>query len=88
MVSMLFISIHQVFAKAHNYKFLGGCCMKKIALLVLILSCIIFVLTGCYIEETPQKVNNTTGTTNQPTQSKTEIYKIGDSVKLEIWYSP
>lgn len=62
--------------------------MKKIALLVLILSCIIFVLTGCYIEETPQKVNNTTGTTNQPTQSKTEIYKIGDSVKLEIWYSP
>ena len=52
--------------------------MKKFALMVVMLACIIFVLTGCYVEETPQKVDNTTDTT----QAKTETYKIGDAVKI------
>lgn len=52
--------------------------MKKLLLLVLILSGILFIFAGCGEDVTPEKVNK-----NAETESaaKTETYKIGDSVK-------
>lgn len=52
--------------------------MKKLLLLVLILSGLLFIFAGCGEDVTPEKVNK-----NAETESaaKTETYKIGDSMK-------